>query len=73
MGDDAWELDAGLCDRDSDPDVATGFNNGNVWYYANDGAWTPTLVDALKSAVYQLKLGDVTCDGVADIITGWDW
>ncbi len=58
----------GLLDRDTDADVVAGTNDGQLWYYANDGRWTPSLLDDIPDAVNDIEVGDVTGDGFNDIV-----
>lgn len=73
LGNRIEAVDIGLIDRDSDNDIVIGTSTGEIWTYANDGDWTPSLVDNLGPGVNVIQLADVYPaggDGFNDIVAG---
>ncbi len=60
----------GHINRDSLLDLAVGTSTGDIWWYANDGFWTPHFVDNVGVRINALKLADLNGDGIADIVVG---
>jgi flagellin-like protein len=44
-GPDAISVAAGHIDADQFNDVVAGNDNGQIWYYKNDGSWVPLICD----------------------------
>jgi hypothetical protein len=53
-------LELGNMDKDSDLDVVVGYHDGDVYFYRNDGLWTPVPVDLTNPArVTSMRVGDL--------------
>ncbi|HLF05851.1 MAG TPA: type IV pilin, partial [Thermoplasmata archaeon] len=65
-------IDAGRLDNDLDPDVVIGTDDGEVWLYNNDGAWSVSFIDDTGPGVQNLYVRDVSGDGCNDIIVATD-
>jgi FlaG/FlaF family flagellin (archaellin) len=65
-------IDAGRLDNDLDPDVVIGTDDGEVWMYNNDGAWSVSFIDDGGASIQNVYVREMTGDGCNDIIASTD-
>ncbi len=61
-------VDVGYLDADSTSDVAAGTQDNRVYWWANDGTWTRTLIHTNQDDVRSLRVADMDGDYWDDIV-----
>lgn len=65
------DIAVGDVTADGSPEVVAGGNDGKVWYFKNDGAWSRIDVDTTRtSPVNSVEVADFNGDGANDIAVG---
>jgi len=68
------DIATGDVTADGNPEIICGGSDGTVWYYKNDGVWTPVVVDTSRTgaakAVNAVDVGDFNGDLANDIAVG---
>jgi len=68
-GNQVRSIAAGKLDQDLDNDIVAGYNTGQIYMYANDGAWSRSTIATLGAVVvHSLKIADADMDGDKDVI-----
>ncbi|MFQ6127422.1 MAG: type IV pilin [Thermoplasmata archaeon] len=61
-------VDVGYVDKDSLLDIVAGTQDGDLWWYANDNAWTPMPIDDTGSEIKAIRLADMDGDDDDDLV-----
>ncbi|MFQ6106906.1 MAG: FG-GAP-like repeat-containing protein [Thermoplasmata archaeon] len=68
LGNSVTAVDVGYIDKDGMLEIVAGTSNGDLWWYLNDNAWTPTFIDNTGSEVKAVTLADMDEDGDDDLV-----
>ena len=61
-------VDVGYVDQDDLLEIVAGTKSGDLWWYLNDNAWTPTFIDNTGSEIKAVRMADMDDDGDDDLV-----